>query len=127
MTGSYKVLAKKGHFYRVELPASIKIHPVFSAESLRRDPNDPLPDQANAPLLPVNVTADNKYKVQEIIAVKLTRGKLTYRAKWTDADKNPEFYPASDFKYSSPLLKRFHLANLTLPGPPANLSLRLQA
>jgi hypothetical protein len=33
----------------------------------------------------------------------------------------------SDFKYSLHLLKRFHLANLTLPSPPANLLLWLQA
>jgi hypothetical protein len=73
------------------------------------------------------VTADNKYKVQEIIAVKLTKEKLAYQAKWTGADKDPKFYLMSDFKYSSHLLKRFHLANLTLPGPPANLLLWLQA
>jgi hypothetical protein len=127
MAGLYKVLAKEGHSYRVELPALIKIHPVFPAESLCRDPNDPLPRQANASLPPVNVTADNEYKVQEIIAVKLTKGKLTYQAKWTGADKDPEFYPASDFKYSPHLLKRFYLANPTLPGPPANLLLWLQA
>jgi hypothetical protein len=55
--------------------------------------------------------------------VKLTKGKLTYQAKWTSADKDPEFYLMSDFKYNSHLLKRFHLANLTLLRPPANLSL----
>jgi hypothetical protein len=121
------VLAKKGHFYRVELPASIKINPVFPAESLCCDPNDPLPGQANAPPPPIRVTANDEYKVQEIIAVKLTRGKLAYQAKWTGADENPEFYPASDFKYSLHLLKRFHLANPTLPSPPANLPLWLQA
>jgi hypothetical protein len=59
--------------------------------------------------------------------VKLTREKLTYRAKWTGTDEDPEFYLASDFKYSPHLLNRFHLANLTLPGPPANLPLWLQA
>jgi hypothetical protein len=32
-----------------------------------------------------------------------------------------------DFKYSLYLLKRFYLANLTLPGLPANLPLWLQA
>jgi hypothetical protein len=127
MAGPYKVLAKKGHSYRVELPALIKIYLVFPAESLCHDLNDPLPSQANAPPSSVNVTADNKYKVQKIIAIKLTKGKLIYRAKWTGADKDPEFYPASDFKYSLHLLKRFHLANPTLPGPPANLPLWLQA
>jgi hypothetical protein len=81
MAGPYKMLAKKGHSYRVELPASIKIHLVFPAKSLCRDLNDLLPGQANASPPPVNVTADNEYKVQEIIAVKLTKEKLTYRAK----------------------------------------------
>jgi hypothetical protein len=89
MAGPYKVLAKKEHFYKVELPALIKIHPVFSTESLCHDLNNPLPSQANAPPPPVNVTADNEYKFQKIIAVKLTRGKLTYRAKWTGADEDP--------------------------------------
>jgi hypothetical protein len=127
MAGPYKMLVKKGHSYRVELPASIKIHPVFPAESLRHDSNDPLPSQANAPPPPVNVTADNEYKVQKIIAIKLTKRKLTYQAKWTSADEDPKFYPASDFKYSPHLLKRFHLANPTLPSLPANLPLWLQA
>ena len=71
------------------------------------------------------MTADNKYKVQKIIAIKLTKEKLTYQAKWTNTDKNLKFYLISDFKYSSHLLKRFHLANPTLPGPPTNLLLWL--
>jgi hypothetical protein len=72
------VLAKKGHFYRVNLPALIKINLVFLIASLCRDPNDSLPGQANAPLPPIKVTADNEYKVQKIIVIKLTKGKLTY-------------------------------------------------
>jgi hypothetical protein len=123
MAGPWKVLAKEGHSYKVELPALMKINLVFLAESLCRDLNDLLLGQANALPPPIRVTADDEYKVQEIIAVKLTRGKLVYRAKWTGADKNPEFYLASDFKYSLHLLKRFHLANLMLPGLPANLLL----
>ena len=74
----------------------------------------------------IKVTAD-EYKVQEVITVKLVRSKLVYRAKWTGADEDPEFYPASDFKYSPHLLKSFHLVNPTLPGPPANLLLWLKA
>ena len=105
----------------------MKINPVFPAEYLRRDPSNPLSSQANAPLLLIKVTADDEYEVQEVIAVKLVQGKLVYRAKWTGADEDPEFYPASDFKYSPHLLKSFHLANPTLPGLPANLPLWLKA
>ena len=59
--------------------------------------------------------------------MKLVRGKLVYRAKWTGADEDPELYLVSDFKYSPHLLRDFHLANPTLPGPPANLALWLKA
>jgi hypothetical protein len=59
----------------------MKINPVFPTESLRQDPNNPLPRQANTPSLPIKIIADNKYKVQEIITVQLVRGKLVYKAK----------------------------------------------
>jgi hypothetical protein len=123
MAGPWCVLAKEGHSYRVQLSTSIKINPVFPAESLCWDLNNPLSRQVNTPLSPIKVTADNEYKVQEIVVVQLVRGKLVYKAKWTGADKDLEFYPVLDFKYSLYLLKCFHLANLTLPGPPANLVL----
>ena len=57
------MLAKEGHSYRVQLPALIKINPVFLTGSLYRDLNDLLFKQANASLLPVKVIVDNKYKV----------------------------------------------------------------
>jgi hypothetical protein len=75
------VLAKEGHSYKVELPALIKINLVFLAKSLCYNLNDLLSSQANAPLSLIKVTANNKYKVQKIIAVKLTKKKLAYQAK----------------------------------------------
>jgi hypothetical protein len=63
MAGLWEVLAKKGHSYKVKLPASIKINLVFPAESLCRDLNNSLPSQANASLPLIKVTADNEYKV----------------------------------------------------------------
>ena len=59
----------------------MKIRPVFSAEYLRRDSGNPLLGQKNAPLPPIQVTTDEKYEMQEIIAVKLIQGKLVYKAK----------------------------------------------
>jgi hypothetical protein len=98
---------------------------VFLAESLCYNLNNLLSSQANTSSPLIRVIINNKYKVQKIIAIKLIREKLAYQAKWTNTDKDPEFYPVLNFKYSLHLLKRFHLANPTLPGPPANLPLWL--
>ena len=78
MAGPWPVLAKEGHSYKVQLLAFIKIHLMFPAKSLCYNQNNPLPSQANTPLLLIKVTADDKYKVLEIIAIKLTKGKLLY-------------------------------------------------
>jgi hypothetical protein len=43
MAGLYKILAKKGHFYKVKLSALIKIHLMFPAKSLCYNLNDLLP------------------------------------------------------------------------------------
>jgi hypothetical protein len=51
---------------------------MFLTRSLYYNLNNLLFSQANASLLLVNVTADNKYKVQKIIAVKLIKRKLIY-------------------------------------------------
>ena len=90
--------------YRVQLLELMKINPIFPTEYLRYDLNNPLLNQANAPLLLIKVIVDNEYKVQEVIIVKLVWGKLIYRAKWTGANEDPEFYLTSDFKYSLYLL-----------------------
>jgi hypothetical protein len=58
------------------------VHPVFHAKKLRKDPGNPLPRQTNPepPLLEVE-DSEIKYKVQEVLVVKLIRGKLKYRVK----------------------------------------------
>jgi predicted aspartyl protease len=127
MAGPFPVLKQVGHSYRLGLPSSMKAYPVFAAQNLRKAPENPLPGQANEPLAPIRITNDDEYEVQEIIAVKLVRKKLKYRAKWLGADDDPEWYPASDFKYSPHLVRDFHLANKTRPGPPAALDHWIQA
>ena len=54
--------------------------------------------------------------------MKKDRNRLKYRASWVGFDEDPEWYPASDFKYAPHKLRDFHLAYPSLPGPPRKLN-----
>ena len=69
--GPFEILEQVGHSYRLKLPDSVKVHPVFHAEYLRKAPEDPLPGQQTPNPLPVKVDQSSKYKVDFIRAVKL--------------------------------------------------------
>src|SRR6266705_4482532 len=121
MAGLYEILEKAGYFFKVKLPESIKIHPVFSLDQLQKAANNPLPRQYNDPLLLIQITKDKKWEVKEILAVKKVHSVLKYCVSWVGHDKDLEWYPASDFKYSPHKLQDFHLAYLDLPRPPHKL------
>ena len=122
MEGPYEILEQVGHSFKLKLPESMKIHPVFHAEKLRKDAGDPLPGQANPETLPLELeNGELEYEVQKVLAVKLIRGKLKYKIEWKGWDPDPEWYPASALNNSPLALRDFHAANPTRPGPPVNL------
>jgi hypothetical protein len=45
MAGPFRVIERVGNAYKLELPKSIRVHPVFSPDKLRKAPQDPLPSQ----------------------------------------------------------------------------------
>lgn len=122
MEGPYEILEQIGHSFKLKLPDTMRVHPVFHAEKLRKDPNNPLPGQSNPepPALELD-DGSEEYEVQEVLAVKLVRNKLKYRVQWKGWDPDPKWYPASTLSNAPLLLQSFHEKNPELPGPPKNL------
>jgi hypothetical protein len=122
MAGPYAILEQVGNAFRIDLPPSIKIHPVISTDKLRKAANDPLPGQLQELGLPIIVNGQDEWDVEEVLASRGYYGKLQYRVKWASSEPDPTWYPASDFIGCPHKLKEFHDQNPSLPGPPRYLT-----
>jgi hypothetical protein len=96
--GPYKVVkVVSSHAYRLELPDTVNIHPVFHVSLLRpaADESEYLPGQRNPPPGPVEVDEDLEYFVESVEDVRYNKRKRTheYLVKWTGYDE-PTWEPA---------------------------------
>jgi hypothetical protein len=119
--GPYKIVAKEGHSFRLELPPNIKVHPVFHASKLRKDPDDPLPGQQNEEPLPIEVEDNQEWEVDKILGVRVVRKQLRYKIQWKGYDIDADEYLPEDLNHAPLALKAFHDEYPDLPGPPRNL------
>jgi len=121
MAGPFPILEKVGNSYKLELPESMKIHPVFSPDKLRRAADDPLPGQVVEPSEPIVIGDEHEWEVEEILASRVCRRRLQYQVKWTGFDEDRTWYPAANFKGSPHRIRDYHQQYPEHPGPPQRL------
>jgi transposase InsO family protein len=119
--GKFKIVEKVGNSFRVALPATMKVWDVFPPEKLRKASSDPLPGQIQEESHPINITGEEEYEVEEILACRRRWNQLEYRTTWLNRDVDLTWYPASNFKYAPHKVRDFHLANPEQVGPPKKL------
>ena len=79
--GPFRIKERRGNAFVLDLPDSIKVHPVFNADKLRKAASDPLPEQQNEEPPPVEVDGEHEWEVEKILGVRLVNKGLKYRVQ----------------------------------------------
>lgn len=109
--------------YRLELPPSMKIHPVFHVSLLQ--PVSPDYHVDYSPLPPVVVDGTLEYEVDEILNSRIRRNKLEYLVNWKGfGPQDRTWEPHTNMTHCAQLLDDFHVKNPTLPSPHQHASIK---
>ncbi|OBS16093.1 hypothetical protein FPOA_27763 [Fusarium poae] len=108
--------------YRLELPASMKIHPVFHTSLLKPAATNPLPGQNVDPPPPVEAEGVEEWEVEDIVDSRWDRRgrggppRLKYTVKWAGY-ADPTEVPAAYVENAAEIVANFHRRYPDKPGP----------
>jgi hypothetical protein len=97
--------------YKLKLPSSMKIHPVFHVVKLITFKADEIPERISPPIPdPIIVDDHEEYEVEEILDSRRFRGCIQYLVKWKNYPSEANSWePAQTIREDIPLLvKHFH-------------------
>jgi hypothetical protein len=111
LIGPYPILERVGsNTYKLDLPPSIKIHPVFHLSLLEpTTTNSPIPGHIQPPPLAIIINGQEEWEIKEIMDSCQYRQKLQYQVRWKGYhDENKTWYPASNVQNSPDAIQHFH-------------------
>lgn len=112
------------HAYKLDLPASMRMHPVFNVSLLRPAAGNPVPGQRQEPPPPVEVDGLEEWQVEDILDSRWERRgrggpRLKYTVKWTGYD-DPTEEPAAYLEHAQEVIANYHRRYPHKPGPGLN-------
>ena len=119
--GPFKILSRAGTSYKLDLPKSMKrLRATFHPSLLTLYPNDPLPGQVNPPPEPIMLDGLPEYEVDDILESRLYYGRLQYKVKWSDIEKDDHWYyaDAGQFDNAAEVVQEFFEQYPGMPGNP---------
>ncbi len=107
----YQITVKVSIFYHLHLSVSMKhLHSMFSSKLLQSYSEDSLSEQHSESLRFITIEDDEYWKIDDILNFRCYRGRIQYKVKWTDLDRDNEWYYVDKEKFddSEKVLNEFH-------------------
>jgi hypothetical protein len=108
--GPFLITEKVGsHSYRLQLPTTWRIHPVFHVQLLRLARPDPIPGRRPNPPPPEVIEGDEEYELDKIINSRYVRDRLEYLVRWKGYHEGYDTWePAEGLERAQEAVEEFH-------------------
>ena len=119
--GPFKVLEAVGDSklaFRLELPAQMRIHPVFHVSLLERHRQNRFPGRIQRPPPPVEIADDVEWEVEEVLDSRIRHRKLEYLVHWLGYGPHERTWePPDHLANAAEAIAEFHLRHPNRPAP----------
>jgi hypothetical protein len=107
--GPYEITHKIGPLdYRLKLPPTMKIHPVFHTSLLHPHKEDRIPNRQQPPPPPVVVEGQEEWEVEEILDSRKQGRGLQYLVRWKGFPADTSWEPRSNITNAGDAIRAFH-------------------
>ncbi len=107
----YQITVKVSIFYHLHLSISMKhLHSMFSSKLLQSYSEDSLSKQHSESLRLITIENDEHWKINNTLNFRRYWGRIQYKVKWTNLNRNDEWYYVDKEKFddSEKVLNKFH-------------------
>jgi len=103
--------------YRLDLPSSMKIHPVFHVSLLEPYKESTIPGRLPTPPPPIEINGEEEFEVSKIIDSRINRRRLEYLVHWQGYEISERTWEATANLANAPkMINKFHRQYLIKPS-----------